>query len=582
MKHIDRKVPTTLCAISTTSSAVNKTGSWRFSRPVFIDSIPPCSYECPAGEDVAGFMYLAANGRFEEAWRLIIKDNPFPAITGRVCFHGCEAKCNRAEHDEAVSINSVERYIGDYGLNQGLTVNNNSAKRGEKVAIVGAGPAGLTASYYLRLWGYHVTIFDASALPGGLMRYGIPSYRLPKEILDGEISRLRQMGLNFKMGTTVGKDISWNKIDSQFDAVFVAIGAHREATLKVKGIEKKGIFNALRFLREVNLGRQPALGKRVAVIGGGNSAIDCARVSRRFDANVTIIYRRREAEMPANAEEIKMAREEGVQFLFQAVPLEVRGNETVAGLRLQKVALKNANSSDRGQPAPTGETFYIDCDTLILAIGEDINKEDLPPHITYKQNRVETGHMGRIGDSKFFAGGDIIDTPRTVTHAIASGKRGAVGIDRFLAGLPLGKSSLDPYRLGNSENISFSLTTSTVPFLRRNRTREVVNYSNLNPFYFDRRPRMKTGIIPAAERARSFQDVVISPIEEEVTTEARRCFNCGSCTGCGNCYLFCPDLCVKNAPDGNGYTVDMDYCKGCGICVQECPRGAIKMEFVRE
>ena len=552
MKYIDREVQAPLCCISTKSSLENKTGSWRFATPFFIERSSSCYEQCPAGEDIAGYMYLASQGRFEDAWRLIMKENPFPAVMGRVCYHSCELKCNRAEHDEAVSINMVERFIGDYGLSHSINVELTRPEIEKRVAIVGAGPAGMTAAYHLRLRGYTVTVFDSNEMPGGLMRYGIPSYRLPKEILDSEIRRLSNMDIDFNMGVKIGEDLAWEKIDNEFEAVFLAIGAYKEADLKIPGLDKKGVFSALEFLREINLGKSPGIGKKIAVIGGGNSAIDCARVSRRLGADVTLVYRRSQEEMPAHLEEVAMAREEGVEFIFLASPREIYGQKDVSGIGLTKMRLGETDSSGRRHPEPTGEIFDLDCQTAILAIGESLRVEDLPPSIIPDGNLVRTDDLGRTNGSKFFAGGDIIDIPRTVTHAIGSGKKAAVAIDGFLKGME------NHQKLGG----------------------EVIEYSGLNPFYFDYRSRTKTHIIPADKRVSGFQEIVVSLSEEETIYEAKRCFNCGSCTECGNCYIFCPDFSIKKDPDGYGYTVDLDYCKGCGICVQECPRGAMKMEFV--
>lgn len=553
MKQIDREVPVPICAVSTMSSLANKTGSWKFARPIFIDRNSPCSQQCPAGEDITGYMYLAGQGRFEDAWRLIMKDNPFPAVMGRVCYHTCEKKCNRAEHDEAVSIHMVERFIGDFGLEHNLRLEPLRPAIDKSVAIIGAGPAGLSAAYHLRLRGYSVTVFDSNALPGGLLRYGIPSYRLPKEILTGEIRRLYDMGIHFKMGFRIGRDASWEELDRHFDALFMAIGAHQEADLAIGGLNKEGVYHALEFLHEVNLAKRPKIGERIAVIGGGNSAIDCTRVCRRLGADVTLVYRRGEAEMPAHQEEVEMARKEGVRFLFLASPKEIYGNGRVTGITLAKMALGEADGSGCRRPIPTDETIDFACQSVILAIGESTSVEDLPSFLTDNGNPVKTNPLGQTDNSKFFAGGDIIDIPHSVTHAIGSGKRAALGIDRFFRGEEIGE---------------------------RNPSSEIIEYSALNPFYFDHRPRPKTHIIPIEERIHGFQEVSTSPSEEEVIYEARRCFNCCSCTECGNCYLFCPENSIKKDPNGYGYVVDMDYCKGCGICVHECPRGAMKMELM--
>jgi len=580
MKYTEKKVSVPLCAVSTTPGLVNKTGSWKFAEPLFVDRISPCNQQCPAGEDITGYMYLASQGRFEEAWKLITEENPFPAIMGRVCFHTCEEQCNRKDHDQAVSIHTVERFIGDYGLSHGLKIDVTEPQKDKKIAVVGAGPGGLSAAFHVRKRGYHVTIFDRDQKPGGLMRYGIPAYRLPKDILDAEIGRLSEMGIEFKMGVTIGKDITWDALNTQFDAVFVALGAYEETGLRIEGLNKQGIFEALEFLREINLDKKSKAGKNMAVIGGGNSAIDCARVSRRLGAEVTIVYRRGEEEMPAHPEEIAMAKEEGVGFLFLATPTEVYGQERITGIKVEKMALGEVDDSGRRRPVPTGETFDIDCDGMIIAIGEGTRVDDLPPSVSHKKGVVETDQMGQTSESTLFAGGDIIDIPHTVTHAIGSGKRASIAIDRLLEEVKGEKKSLDQFRWGDKGNISVGRMKGTTLFLRRNPSLEVVDYKDMNPFYFDHRQGMKIDRIPIKERLKGFQEVIPSPSEQKAVSEARRCFMCGSCTECGNCHIFCPESAIKTDPGGYGYIPDMDYCKGCGICVNECPRGAMKMKFM--
>jgi NADPH-dependent glutamate synthase beta subunit-like oxidoreductase/Pyruvate/2-oxoacid:ferredoxin oxidoreductase delta subunit len=580
MKYTEKKVSVPLCAISTTPGLVNKTGSWKFAEPLFIDCVSPCNQQCPAGEDITGYMYLASQERFEEAWKLIMEENPFPAIMGRVCFHTCEERCNRKDHDEAVSIHTVERFIGDYGLSHGLKIAVSEPEKDKKIAVVGAGPGGLSAAFHIRRMGYAVTVFDDNEKPGGMMRYGIPSYRLPNEILDAEINRLYEMGIAFHMGVRVGSDITWDTLSSQFDATFIALGAWEETRLGIEGLDKEGIFNALEFLTEVNLGHLPKMGKKISVIGGGNSAVDCARASRRLGAEVTIIYRRSQAEMPAHPEEVEMAKEEGVQIVFLATPQEVYGKGKITGIKLEKMALGEEDDSGRRKPVPTGEFSDIECDGMIVAIGEATRLDDLPPSISHKRGVVETDGMGQTNDSRTFAGGDIIDIPHTVTHAIGSGKRAAIAIARFCEGKGCEEGSINQFRWGEKGNVSLGRLNGTALFLRRNPNSEVIEYKDMNTFYFDHRPRMTIQRVSIERRLMGFQEVIESPSQHEAVSEALRCFNCGSCTECGNCYIFCPECAIKRDPGGYGYLADMDYCKGCGICVNECPRGAMKMKFM--
>lgn len=495
-----------------------------------------------------------------------MEENPFPAIMGRVCFHPCEEACNRAEYDDVLSIHMVERFIGDYGLSHSLKVTVAHTKKDKKVAIVGAGPAGLSTAYHLRRMGYNVTVFDSNQSPGGIMRYGIPAYRLPKDILNGEINRLYEIGIDFKVGAKVGEDLTWDALENRFDAVFIAIGAYKEQPLKIDGLKKREIFKVFEFLKDVNLGNRPNIGNKVAVIGGGNSGIDCARVSRRLGAEVTVIDILSEKEMPSHPEEIKAAREEGVKFIFMAKPIKVYGKKELAGIKLLRMDTK--------------ETLDINCNSMIIAIGESPLIEGLPPSITHKGGIVKADQMGQTTNPKLFAGGDIIDIPHSVTNAIGSGKRAAMGIDRFLMNVKGEQEYLDQFKWGDKGNISFGRINKTPLFTRRNPCLEVIDYDNLNLFYFDPRPRMKINKISVNKRLKSFHEVIKPPSQESVVSEARRCFNCGVCTECGNCYIFCPDSSINRSPDGYGYIVDMAYCKGCGICAQECPRGAMRMELM--
>lgn len=564
MKHIDREVQSTLCAISTTSSLVNLTGSWRFAKPQFVDRESPCYRQCPAGEDIAAYMYLAAQGRFEEAWRVIMETNPFPAIMGRVCYHTCEGGCNRREHDEAVAIHEVERFIGDYGLERGLQVQPGPALSQKEVGIVGAGPAGLSAAYHLRRLGYRVVVYEAQELLGGLLRHGIPSYRLPKGIVEGEIGRLYGLGIAFQTGVRIGVDVPWEELERRHGELFIAIGAHQETDPSIPGTKREGVFRGLSFLEAVNLGRGPAVGKVTVVVGGGNSALDCARAARRLGAEVTVVYRRTEAEMPAYEEEVQAARQEGVKFVFLAGPEEIIGDRRITGIRLSRMRLEEPDASGRRRPVTTGETFDLACDSVILAIGESVSMEDLPSMFSKGGRWLEADHEGATGKPGFFAGGDVLDIPHTVTHAIASGRRAAFALDRLF---------------GRGQGAAV-LKKNQGPFRRRNPAEEAVFFDGLNPFYFDRRPRTKTLHLSAPERVRDFRETVLAFSEEEAVAEARRCFVCGSCTECGNCQIFCPDLSVKRDTAGFGYVIDLDYCKGCGVCVRECPRGAMKMVYM--
>lgn len=582
MKYTEKNVQVPYCSATTTNTLANKTGSWRFAQPVFQDMISPCAQRCPLGNDIGGFMYLAGQGRFEEAWKLIMQEHPFPATVGRICYHPCENECNRAHHDEPVSIKSVERFIGDYGLERGLTVGILEKDKRNKVAVVGGGPAGLSAAYQLRLMGYPVTVFDSNEHPGGLMRYGIPAYRLSNHVLAGEIERLIQMGINFKSKQKVGRDISWDELSNDFEAFFLAPGSQKEGRLRIEGMELEGVHKALNFLSQVNRGKPPKIGKKTVVIGGGNSAIDCARVARRLGSEVTVLYRRSEAEMPAHEQQVQSAKDEGVQFTLLSIPVAVKGNKAISGLKVERMQLGAADSSGRHRPVPTGETVDLNLDTMIVAIGERPSFGELPADLDCDKDTVATDPWGRTTRSGVFAGGDIINIPNTVTHALGSGKRAAVAIDQSLRGSKLEPSQFDRFRLGDSGNICLGRYHGNSLFPRRNQSQEIASYDRLNPFYFDRRPRLETQTLSPQERVKDFREVTASLTEKESLYEARRCFVCGSCTECGNCFIFCPDICVKKDLEKFGYRIDLDYCKGCGTCVQECPRGAMTMELMEE
>lgn len=578
MRYVERSTGTPLCAASTRSSLDNRTGSWRFARPVFVDRVSPCSQRCPAGEDVAGTLYLAGQGRYEDAWRLIMRENPFPAIMGRVCYHTCEPSCNRVEHDEAVSIHCIERFLGDLALERDLRVGPLPEPSGKTAAVVGAGPAGLSAAYFLRRLGHDTTVYDAMDRPGGLMRYGIPAYRLPRDVLDGEIGRLVRMGIRFETGCTLGGDLDLDSLTAERDAVFLAIGAHGERRLGLEGEDLKGVYRALGFLERVAEGDFPQAGRRVAVIGGGNSALDCARVSRRLGAEVAVYYRRSEAEMPAHPEEVAAARDEGVSFELLCAPAAILGESAVTGLRFSRMRLGSPDATGRCRPEPTGEAFEAECSAVILATGEFPDPERVPAEVCGPGGAAQVDGFGRTRLDKLFAGGDLAPIQRTVTHAVGSGKRAAAAMDAFMRGT--GPDRVETlFRWGPEGNVTLDLPGDEALFPRRNPEAQVVGYHALNPFYFERRPSLKAGRVPPQDRLAGFEEVVRGADEEAVLREARRCFNCGSCTDCGNCFVFCPDVSIRKDPGGFGYEVNLDYCKGCGICVQECPRGAMTLSY---
>lgn len=537
-------------AMSLTTTLVNKTGSWRIFRPIYLDKMPPCNDACPAFEKIQGYMELVKQKRFAEGYNLILEDNPFPSITGRVCYHPCESACNRKEYDEPLGIQGVERFLGDYGLKKFKYKKPKTENKKGKIAIVGSGPAGLTAAYYLQEKGYSVTIFEHFPLPGGMLRYGIPEYRLPKTVLNQEIKKVESLGVKIKTNQTLGKDFSLDDLRREYNAVLLAIGAHKSRRLGIPGDSHKWVIQGLDFLRRVNNGIRPRIGKDVLVIGGGNTAIDAARCARRIGASVRILYRRTRPEMPAISEEVEAALKEGVSIEYLIAPVSLKKVKKVK-LECVRMRLGEPDESGRRKPIPIkNSNFYIDCDSVITAIGEAVDlscleSSQLP--ITDGET-VSADEWGRTSIEALFSAGDCVTGPLTVVEAIGQGKRVSMAIDAFLSktDLPIWKKEA-----------------------------ELAKFANLNADYFEKEARRKNPELELAQRKRNFQEVYKGYDEKLVVSEAARCFSCGVCNKCDNCFVFCPDLSVLKTQ--KGYEFDYDFCKGCGVCAQECPRYAISM-----
>ncbi|MGQ9734014.1 MAG: NAD(P)-binding protein [Candidatus Bipolaricaulia bacterium] len=543
----EREVPPMAVSLGTT--LVNKTGSWRYLRPIYAEKKPPCNHACPAGNEIQGFIALILKGKLQEARELLCETNPFPAITGRVCHHPCELECNRGRFDEPLSIRALERLAGDAGLKRGPRPPEKRHK--ERIAIVGSGPAGLSCAYFLARRGYHVKIFEAEREPGGMLRWGIPEYRLPKAVLNRELSLLVEgLGVQIQTGVRVGRAIQLEELD--YDAIFLAVGATKGLELDLPGLEAEGVLHGLEFLKRVNFGERVELGEHVAVIGGGNTAMDAARVALRLGAKPKVVYRRTRAEMPAIPEEVEAALEEGIEFLFLAAPIEIlTADGRLKGARFTKMELGPPDESGRRRPIPLpGSEFELELDNLILAVGERPDLSLLPQGVKLKEGRVNDPLLVEALKAPIFAGGDAATGAGTVVEAIASGRRGAEAIDRFLRGLP----ELEP-KEGEEPVL--------VPFER------------INLDYFEPRPRLHGRTLAVPERVSNFKEVELGLSIEEGLAEAERCFSCGVCNQCDNCITYCPDVAISRHDDA--YEVDYDYCKGCGICAQECPRWVISL-----
>jgi NADPH-dependent glutamate synthase beta subunit-like oxidoreductase len=566
-------------AISTTTTMDNRTGSWKYIRPVYRDRIAPCNQGCPVGVDIEAYMNLLREGRAQEAIGVLLRENPLAAITGRVCHHPCEIACNRKSFDAPVSIHAVERMLGDLALDAPLQ--KPARTRKESVAVVGSGPAGLACAYHLARLGYAVTVYEAEAQAGGVLRLGIPEYRLPRLVLDRSIDRIRDMGIEIRCGARVGAGIPWSDL-ARADAVFLATGVHESRALNVPGEKTPGIRPGLHLLREVNAGARPDLGKRVVVVGGGNTAMDCARTALRLGSEALVLYRRTRDEMPAIADEIEEAHREGVAFQFLAAPVAARveGGRLV-GLECVRMSLAEPDASGRRRPVPIeGSRFFVAADTVLTAVGESPHADASPPDTAWDGMVLRVDPFGQTARHGFFAGGDIVDQPHSVADAIGSGKRAAIGIDLYLrtaAGKGKAQADIAALRYGPGGNASMTRFIGDDPIARAGEVNEVVPLDAINFNHFAHVSRHKDQHLSGAPGRHGFQEVNEGLSGESAMAEAARCFNCGVCNRCEVCLIFCPDIAISRRGDGRGFEIAYDYCKGCGLCNAECPRGAMHM-----
>lgn len=524
------------------TSRANQTGSWRTVRPEYVDRLPPCNKACPAGEDIQGWLAHAEQGDYEKAWRALTENNPMPAIMGRVCYHPCEGACNRTSIDEAVGINSVERFLGDLAIEKGWAFDKPVRETGKHVLVVGAGPAGLSAAYHLRRLGHAVTIHEAGPLAGGMMRFGIPKYRLPRHIIDAEVKRLTDMGVKLELNRKVD-DIEKTMKQGSYDAAFLAVGAHiaKRSYIPAGGAAK--VLDAVQLLRSMEGEAPPLLGRKVVIYGGGNTAIDAARTARRLGAEEAIIvYRRTREKMPAHDFEVEEALQEGVSMKWLS---------TIKTVDSGSMLIEKMKLDDKGFPQPTGEFETLEADSLVLALGQDVDLSllDHAPGIEFENGVVKVGSdmmTGRIG---VFAGGDMAPSERTVTVAVGHGKKAARHIDGFLRGAS--------YNAGDKHGLA--------------------SFDRLNTWYYEDAPGTVRPMLEQARRINTFDEVQGGLDETNALYEARRCLSCGNCFECDNCYGVCPDNAVIKLGAGKRFRIDYDFCKGCGLCAAECPCGAIDM-----
>jgi NADPH-dependent glutamate synthase beta subunit-like oxidoreductase len=532
-------------ARSLSSTAWNRTGDWRSREPVFRDLTPPCAAACPAGQDVVDQIRLFGQGRVREAGEVILAANPFPAVTGRVCPHPCDGACNRARLDGAVDIPGLERALGDALIAERVELRP-AAGGGARVAVVGAGPAGLTAAHYLALAGHAVTLFAREATPGGLLASGIPPYRLPRAVLEAEVERALRPGVRFQGARALGRDLDLDGLRRDHDAVLLALGRHRARRLGIPREDAPGVVDGLALLEALHRGEPAPPGEQVVVVGGGNTALDCARSLLRLGRRVTVAYRRGREDMPAFADEVAEALEEGVALEEWLLPKEVR---LLAG-RASSVQFVRARPGDRdasGRPRPVpipGSECMLLADLVVAAAGEGLDAAGLPAGL------LRDGAVA--GDGAVLACGDCAGGGGTVAHAIGAGRRAAAE----LAG-----------RLGGRAPAVDLLAA-------RGAQREVAGPDRMRPAYFRSAPPRPRVRAEAAARRQDQREVRAGFERGEAMAEAARCLACGTCTGCDNCYQFCPDRAVVRGEPGR-YAFDPGRCKGCGVCVEECPRGAI-------
>lgn len=520
-----------------------RAGAVRARRPVYVDLLPPCNAGCPAGENIQAWLAHATAGRHEQAWRTLVADNPLPAIHGRVCYHPCESVCNRANLDSAVSIHAVERFLGDLAREQGWAFDPPVSRSGRRVLVIGAGPSGLSAAYHLTRLGHDVEIRDAGAEPGGMMRYGIPAYRMPRDVLGAELDRIAALGVRMTCGHRV-EDLGAERAEGGFDAVFVAVGAHLSKRVDIPARDAGPILSAVSFLQGVAAGERPLVGRRVAVYGGGNTALDAARVARRLGADeAVVVYRRTRAQMPAHEEEAQDAEREGVRINWLRTITALDGSE----LQVEVMEL----DAD-GAPQPTGRFEHLAADTVILALGQETDTaflRTLPGVELEPDGTVRVSPSLMTGCPGVFAGGDMVPGERTVTVGVGHGKKAARHIDAWLRDAPGTSAPKHP----------------------------VASFDALNLWFFGDTARREQPELDPGARVADFAEVVGGLSPAEATYEAGRCLSCGNCFECDGCLGACPEEAVIKLGAGHRYEFAYDRCTGCGACFEQCPVHAIEM-----
>ncbi len=518
------------------------TGPTRTKKPVYVDFFPPCNNACPAGENIQSWLNFAQAGEHFEAWTRLTEDNPMPAVHGRVCYHPCETSCNRGELDSSVSIHAVERFLGDLAIAEGWRFAKPKRLTNKRVLVIGAGPSGLSAAYHLARLGHSVSVFEAGPIAGGMMNFGIPAYRLPRNVLQAEIKRIEDLGVEFRLNYKV-TDVLGEKNEGGFDAVFIAIGAHIGKKTAIPARDAGKILDAVSFLKDVELGNAPHIGRRVAIYGGGNTAMDAARTAKRLGAEeALIIYRRDREHMPAHDFEADEALSEGIKIHWL---------RTIKNLESTSITVEKMNVVD-GKPVPTGEFETLEADSVILALGQDTETDFLKgiPGIEFKDDGTVVVHPNMMtGADGIFAGGDMVPSERTVTIATGHGKKAARNIDAFLRGTTFDKEPNNP----------------------------LVQIDRLHVWYRTTAPPKPQVHLEPDVAATGFDEIVAGYTPEEASYEAQRCLSCGNCFECDGCFGACPEDAIIKLGKGKRYKFNYNVCTGCGTCFEQCPCHAIDM-----
>lgn len=553
-KPVAQLIPTTW---TTGSTDVIKTGTWRASLAQHIKAPSPCHGACPVSGDIAEWIALARARDFKAAWQVLIRHNPFPSIAGRICHHPCEAACNRAGFDEALSICQLERFVGDQALRQGWAFEPAATAQSGHIAIIGGGPSGLSAAYHLRRLGYAVTLFEARAQLGGLMRYGIPAYRLSREVLDGEIARIVALGVTVRCNYRIEGAVALRRLREQHDALYLALGAERNKRLPILDYGQPWVCDGAAYLAAANAGKPLALRQRLVVIGGGSAALDAARSARRLGHEVTLLALEQRTQMPAQTQEVMEALEEGISLVDGArLDSVVDGGDKGLILNCTRVAFVPGTQRGQFTITPVADSgFTMEADAIITSIGQDPELAALGEGFATVGGLLKTDAQLATNGAGIYAGGDMTSMARFVTEAIGMGQRAAHAIARELR-QPGARASGAPAPRYDDEPL--------------------VPLAAISTFYHPKRERQRTELLDAQERLKRDAEVQLGLELEQALAESERCFSCGVCIHCDNCVVYCPDMAVKRV--GDGYIVLGDYCKGCGVCVKECPTGSMKMQ----